>query len=199
MIKINLLSPEKKDISTISETTSFVEEPRENKLNIPAILTALLISVGIIGYMYITQTTTLKNKQKYLQERKLRLTELEQVLKELEKLEKTRDLLARKAQIIEDLKALQQKTVKMMDYLSNSLPEWVWLTQLNFSGSTLTLSGRALTNSLIADFMNNLKASNFFHNIQFRDSQRRMHQGQEILDFRITCVYQEIITNKKVG
>ena len=86
-----------------------------------------------------------------------------------------------------------------MDQLSNSLPEWVWLTSLSFSGNTLSLNGRALTNSLIADFINRLKASNSFVNVRFHSSLRRVHLGQEILDFRLTCTYQESPANKKVG
>jgi len=200
MIKINLLSTKKKDISSsMGETASFVDEERESKVNVVAIVASLVLTVGVIAFLYFSQTALLEKTEKTLQTRKLVLKEKEPILKKIDQLEKTRNLLIQKVMVIEGLKNQQGRTVKMMDQLSNSLPEWVWLTRLRFSGNTLSLNGRTLTNSLIADFINRLKASNYFTNIIFHSSSRKTHLGQEILDFRLTCTYKGNVLNKKVG
>lgn len=198
MIKINLLSPEKKEISAISEGAAFIEEEREAKTNIVAVIVPLVLTIVVIAFLYITQKATLDSKEKLLKERKARKEQLEVVLKEIENLEKTRDLLARKVKIIENLKSQQQRTVKMMDQLSKSLPDWVWLTNLRFSSNSLSLSGKTLTNSLIADFINNLRATNFFSNVQFKSSKRQKQSGIEILSFSLSCSYKENFIKKEV-
>jgi Tfp pilus assembly protein PilN len=199
MIKINLLSPEKKDISTITETASFVDEPRESKLSMVAVVGALVLTAAVIAFFYFTQQADLNNKRKTYRIKKARKAELQEVLKKIATLERTRDELARKVKIIEDLKSTQKRTVKMMDQLSSSLPEWVWLTSLTFNNNAINLRGRALSNSLIADFINNLKATNYFHNIQFRDSKVSRRGGLEVLDFRLTCSFRDTLNKKKAG
>lgn len=201
LIKINLLSPEKKDVSSMGEVPAFVQEEKESKLHSSAVLAGILIGVAIIAGMYVTQQATLKNRERTLKERKARKAELDEVLKELESLEKAKALLDKKVKAIQDLKKRQQRCVKMMDQLSSSLPQWVWLTSLKFSGGKLDLKGKALTNSLIADFINQLKSTNYFVNVQFKDSKRsRVRSGnQEVFDFSISCVYNSANEPKKAG
>lgn len=193
MIKVNLLSPEKKDLSSAQgDTAVFADEERENKLNIPAIVSAIVLSIALITVLYFLQSGKLDTVRKTLEERKATLAEKESVLKTLSELEKTRKILDRKVKIIQNLNAKKQTTVKMMDQLSRALPEMVWLTSLKFSNGTLNLSGSALSNNMIADFINNLKSTNYFYNIQFKDSIRRRASGMDVFNFRLRCSFREI-------
>ena len=117
-------------------------------------------------------------------------------LKTLATLEATKKTLDRKVRIIEELKSRQKKTVKMMDQLSQAIPEWVWLTKMTYSGTQLNLSGKALSNNLIADFISSLKGTNHFGNIQLIRSVRKQESGLDIFSFSLKCSYIDII--KKV-
>ncbi len=197
MIKVNLLSPGKKEVSAApGDTAVFADEERENKLNIPAIVTALVLSVAVIGLLYFIQSNKLDTVRKTLEEKKATLAEKATILKTLDQLEKTRKMLDRKVKIIQNLNARKQITVKMMDQLSKALPEMVWLTNMKFTNGFLSLSGSALSNNMIADFINNLKSTNYFYNIQFRDSVRKKVTGVDIFNFRLQCSFREI-TEKK--
>lgn len=197
MIKVNLLSPERKEVAGApGEATGFAEEERENKINTLAIAVAAIVTVGLIGFLYWTQTQTLESQENLLQEKKAKkktLAEVEKTLKELEKAEKD---LSRKVALIGELKSRQQSTVKMMDELSNAIPEWVWLSNLSFSGNRLTLKGKAIHNNLIADFINNLKATNSFTDIRFQNSTKQKLSGLDVFNFDLTCVYVEKSTDK---
>jgi hypothetical protein len=94
-------------------------------------------------------------------------------------------MLENKIKVINDLKVRQKDAVLMMDKLSRSLPDWVWLTNLSFSNQVLTLNGKALSNNLIADFINNLQNSNYFLNVQLRTSVRKREAGTDIFEFRL--------------
>jgi len=192
MIKVNLLSPEKKDIAAGgADAAPFTEEERESKIHTGAIVAAAVATVGIIGALYFTQASTLDKKQRHLEERRARKVELDNVLKTLMELEKAKKMLDKKVKLIADLKSRQQDSVKMMDQLVNALPDWVWLSSLGFKGKMLTMSGRALSNNLISDFINNLKGTGCFYNVQFPGSSRQKQSGLDIFNFRINCYYQD--------
>lgn len=193
MIKVNLLSPEKKDISGAApEAAAFAaEEEKESKLHTGAALAAAVITVGIIGAMYFTQASTLDKKTRHLVERRARKAELDSVLETLTQLEKAKKLLEKKVKLISDLKSRQQDAVKMMDQLVDAVPEWVWLNSLRFSGKMLSLNGKALSNNLISDFINNLKGTGCFYDVKFPGSNRQKQRGMDIFDFRINCYYRD--------
>lgn len=196
MIRVNLLSPEKKEVAGGAETSGFSEEKRESKVSTLAIIVAMLITGGLIGVMYVTQTQTLTDKENLLEEKnahKIRLKDVESTLQELER---AKTDLARKVGLISELKSRQQSTVRMMDELSDSLPEWVWLSSLSFSGNRLSLKGKAIHNNLIADFINNLKATNSFTDIKFQSSTKQKQAGLDVFNFDLSCVYVEKSINK---
>jgi Tfp pilus assembly protein PilN len=192
MIKVNLLSPEKKEISgAAADAAPFPEEDKENKINTGAIVGAVIITLGVIGGLYFTQAQTLERKEQYLQERQARKQALDKVLKTLEELERAKKMLDKKVKLISELKSHQQDTVKMMDSLVDAMPDWVWLTDLRFNNRQLSISGKAVHNNLISDFINNLKGTGCFFNIGFPGSNREKQSGQDVFNFRLTCSYKD--------
>jgi len=190
MIKINLLRPEKKEVAAGSGTTvGFVEEAKPSKLSVPALVAAIAISVAAIGGLYFLQSSKLSFEKKQLEERMLRKAELEKILAKLTEIETTKKELDNKIKIIGDLKMRQKDAVYMMDRMSRCLPEWVWLTNLSFSGGAVAISGKALSNNLIADLINNLQNSNSFTNVQLTSTVRRREAGIDIFEFRVSCVF----------
>jgi Tfp pilus assembly protein PilN/Tfp pilus assembly protein PilP len=192
MIRVNLLSPEKKEIADAgADAFSFAEEKKEEKINPVAGIGAAVLTLGIIGFLYFNQANTLEQKKKDLNDKTAEKARLKYVEDTLRELEETKKDLNRKVRLIGELKGRQQTAVKMMDKVSNSLPEWVWLNDMKFSGNRLTLGGNAVDNNLISDFMNNLKATNNFINLIFPGSSRRKFRGQDIFSFSLTNSYVE--------
>ncbi len=190
MIKINLLRPEKKEVAAGGgAAVSFAEEAKPSGLSIPAIVGAAVLTVVGIGLMYFLQAGELANQKRIFEERTLRKAELEKVLKELAQIERTKMELDSKIKIIGDLKLKQKDAVLMMDKISRALPDWVWLSDLSYKGGAIGISGKALSNNLIADLINNLQNSNFFANVQISQTSRKKEAGIDIFEFRITCQF----------
>lgn len=191
MININLLKPEKKEVAGGggAAAVSYAEEAKPSKLSVPAIAGAVAITVLGIGLMYFLQSNKLASEKKLFEERTLRKAELEKVLQELATMEATKRELDGKIKIIGELKLQQKDAVLMMDKMSRSLPEWVWLTSLGFSGGAVNISGKALSNNLIADLVNNLQNSNLFTNVQLKSTSRKKEGGIDIFEFAITCAF----------
>lgn len=200
MIKINLLRPEKKEVASGGGTTvGFVEEAKPSKLSVPALVAAIAISVAAIGGLYFLQSSKLSFEKKQLEERMLRKAELEKILAKLAEIETTKKELDNKIKIIGDLKMRQKDAVYMMDRMSRCLPEWVWLTNLSFSGGAVAISGKALSNNLIADLINNLQNSSLFTNVQLNSTSRKKEAGIDIFEFRVVCTFVRQADLKKVG
>lgn len=189
MIKINLLKPEKKEVAAGGTTISITEEAKPSQLSLPALIGAIVLTVCGIGLLYFLQSSELASEKKLFDDRTLRKAELEKVLKELAEIETTKLELDNKIKIISDLKLQQKDAVFMMDKMSRSLPEWVWLTNLNFKGGAVSISGKALSNNLIADLINNLQNSNSFANVQLKSTTRKREAGIDIFEFRIECQF----------
>lgn len=199
MIKVNLLSPEKKEVLSVpGDTAVFAGEERESQLNVPSAIGAAVLTFVIIGGLYFLQNNKFDYVKKHLEERKARLAELDEVLKTLKVLERTKLMLEKKVNIIQNLNARKQEGVKMMDQLSRALPEMVWLSSLKYRNNVLSLSGSALSNNQIADFINNLKSTNYFHNIDagFKDFVRKKKQGIDVYDFRLQCSFRDLPEKK---
>ena len=189
MIKINLLKPEKKEVAAGGTTISITEEAKPSQLSLPALIGAIVLTVCGIGLLYFLQSSELASEKKLFDDRTLRKAELEKVLKELAEIETTKLELDNKIKIISDLKLQQKDVVFMMDKMSRSLPEWVWLTNLDFKGGAVSISGKALSNNLIADLINNLQNSNSFANVQLKSTTRKREAGIDIFEFRIECQF----------
>jgi len=197
MIKVNLLKPEKKDVGGMPDIGAYGEESRESKVNVAAIIISAVITVGLIGYFYFTQSAELSSKQKEVEEKKIEKQKVDKYLKQLADLEKTKAELERKINIIKDLKSKQKHTVIVMELISKSLADWVWLTKMSFSNGKISLTGKALSNNLISDFINRLNGTNKITNVDLKSSVKKRVGGQEVYHFTITAYYIGYKQNKK--
>ena len=189
MIKINLLKPEKKEVASGGTSVSLTEEARPSQFSLPALIGAIALTVCSIGVLYFLQSSQLSSEKKLLDDRTLRKAELEKVLKELAEIETTKAELDSKIKIISALKLRQKDAVFMMDKMSRCLPDWVWLTNLTFNKVAINITGKALSNNLIADLINNLQNSNSFANVQLKSTSRKKEAGIDIFEFGIDCQF----------
>ncbi|TAL75283.1 MAG: fimbrial assembly protein [Rhodanobacter sp.] len=74
-------------------------------------------------------------------------------------LEKVREHLLARKQIIEQLQADRSKMVHLFDELVKTIPSSVRLASLKQAGDTMTLDGVAQSNASVAEYMRNIEAS----------------------------------------
>jgi type IV pilus assembly protein PilN len=145
-----------------------------------------LIAVGFCGYRWQvlqdevaqqTQIKTAKTKE---------LDDLKAKVQEVEDYEKKKRLLEDKNRIIEELRKKQGGPVRLLDYLSQSLdPLKIWLT--NVEGDTqVTVTGKALSNDDIVEFIRNLQQSNLFSSVALQESVQAQDENITIYSFKLT-------------
>jgi len=185
MIRINLLKPETKEIS---------EEPRalpeyKEKKGLPAYSLLIILAILAIVLLFFFQKRSFTNEQNLLAKAQEEKKSLEYVIAKLEELEKQKSLFEKKINLIRKLKTRQKDAVKIMDELSVNIPEWVWLTDTSFANERITIKGRALSNSLIADYISNLEQSLYVRNVNLDSSLQRRVGNDEFLEFSLTATY----------
>jgi type IV pilus assembly protein PilN len=84
---------------------------------------------------------------------------LQSLLAEVKQFEGRRAQLQQRVALIEQLRGGQSVPVQILDHVSRSLPDMLWLTEMEQKGATLTISGRSTTLISLSDFVGNLGRS----------------------------------------
>jgi type IV pilus assembly protein PilN len=87
------------------------------------------------------------------------ITALDAQIAEIEELDRQRDRLIARKEIIEQLQATRSQMVHLFDELVRTLPDGVQLQAIKQAGQALTLEGVAQSNARVSAYMRNLDAS----------------------------------------
>ena len=97
---------------------------------------------------------------------------LRTLIQQVEQFEQRRAQLQQRVTLIEQLRRGQSGPVHLLDQISRSLPDMLWLTELKQQGDTLTIAGRCMALTALSDFVTNLEASGYFKKpVDILDSQ----------------------------
>lgn len=90
------------------------------------------------------------------------LDRLEKIEKEIQELDKAKARLLGRLEIIQDLQRSRPGMVRVFDALARNLPKDIFLGSLKSNSKDLTLSGTAVSNKLVSEFMRELEKSRWF-------------------------------------
>ena len=122
-----------------------------------------LVGVGLLVLTYVSLSGMILNQESRNQQLTDGIAQLDIQIKEVETLEaEKRDFLARKSKV-EELENKRFEAARMIDSLNTVAPEGVYLTGIRAKDvNTYTLSGKATSDSKIADFMRVIPSTNVF-------------------------------------
>lgn len=111
------------------------------------------------------------------------------VVKQIAELEKKRLDLNRKIRIINQLKTDSSLTVHILDDVASIIDnKRMWITSFKQSGGSLALSGYALDNKTIAEFMENLdQNSKYVNGVNLSNTSLKNISGNSLKSFSITA------------
>lgn len=173
MIRINLLSVKRK--KKPKPLPSFV---------VTATFITLLV-IFILGYLFYYYNSKLAEARSRFESNKQRIEELKKRVKEVDNFEKLNKTIEERNQIIEQLRKNQNIPVVILDHLSKALPEGVWLHSMTFSGGTISIEGFGFTNSDVVAYVDNLKNSKVFTEINLQESKQIEIEKIPLYQFKI--------------
>ncbi len=176
MIRINLLP-----VRQIRKRQRLVNEI------IFLLVTVVLVLMGIssVGLVLAHQIDNLKQEIQQLQIKKASYTP---ILKQIEELKNYKKNLETKMDTIKTLKKGSQLTVRLLDEIANRTPNSrLWLKTLRQdAGGTILMTGVALDNATIAQYMDTLTASPYFSSAELASSSQTAIAGQKLKSFSLT-------------
>ena len=112
---------------------------------------------------------------------------LEQRIARISELEKTRDRLVSRKQIIESLQASRSLTVELLDKLAKTIPVGVTLANVRQQGTNLTLIGTSQSNARVSAYLQALAAMDLFvkPELQYVRASQRPPRRYETYEFAI--------------
>jgi len=144
------------------------------------ILVALLIYAynshlaGRIGALSAEIATTQAQVAKY-----------QEINREIAEIKRNLEILEKKIKVIESLERDRRAPVQNLDSLYQLLVEKrMWYTQIEERGDTIRISGVAIDNQTVADFMTRLERSDRFGSVQLAAVRQHRMQGQEGLNLK---------------
>lgn len=146
-----------------------------------SLVLVLLLALGAYSFFLIRINSTKDEIIKAEQE----LTELKTKIGKIKELENLKAEVTKKLNVLNQLRREKNGPVNRLLTISNAVPDRLWLTRYSESGTTVTLTGVAFTEELIADFMRSIEQSPDFMNVELVVSEQTMISGMKLKKFEL--------------
>jgi len=166
MIRINLLAVER-----ARAKKSRVLIPAVHRVTVGASLILIATVLGI-GWWFLSLRQQSAQLDRDIAAAEAETAQLRSVLAQVQKFESRKAQLTQRVTLIEQLRRGQSAPVHVIDEISKSLPERLWLTELKQVGTDFTISGFTASLPSLSDFVANLEATKWFKRpVEILDSQ----------------------------
>jgi type IV pilus assembly protein PilN len=185
MIRINLLSVERERVKRRAGGGL----PAAQKVTIACSLILLATALGI-GWWFWSLYQGSARLDTEIAAAEQETIRLRSVLSQVQQFETRRAQLQQRVSLIEQLRKGQTIPVHMLDDISRSVPDRLWLTAMTQVGSDVTIEGRTTSNTAVSDFMANLEnAGSFRRPVEIKSSTlvAAPQAGGDIVQFAIVA------------
>lgn len=156
MIRINLLAVERQRAKTKT-----VVIPAAHRTTLGASIILLLTVAGVGWWFWSLRQQSLEIDEE-IARAEVRTQQLRSVLTQVQKFEARKAQLQQRVSLIEQLRSGQSAPVHVLDEISKSLPDRLWLTDMTQTGTEFTISGTTTSMTAVSDFVANLEATRWF-------------------------------------
>ena len=151
MIRINLLGGER---HAQKKRASFSFDAGQRVAFGAALI--VIVMVGVAGLWYLALDRESVQVDIDIASAQQQTRQLAPLLKEVEQFEQRKGQLQQRVGLIQQLRGGQSLPVQLLDHVSRSMPDMLWLTQLNQEKGEMTIEGRSTTLIALSDFVGNL-------------------------------------------
>ena len=167
MIRINLLAVERER----TKKTRGISIPAHQRATIGASLILLATVLGVGWWFWSLRQNSIRIDEE-IARAEIQTQQLRSVLAQVQKFEARKAQLQQRVSLIEQLRAGQGGPVRVLDEISKSLPDRLWLTDMTQVGNEFTIGGTTTSMTAVSDFIANLEATRFFKKpVEIVDSQ----------------------------
>jgi type IV pilus assembly protein PilN len=137
------------------------ERQRQFMYSLVTTLVLGAILVLIIGMFFDQRIGQQESRNQRIQ---VEIDRLERRIQRIAELERTRNRLLSRKEIIESLQASRSLTVELLDKLAKTIPAGITLNDVRQQGNNLTLLGSSQSNARVSAYLQSLDEMDFFTN-----------------------------------
>src|SRR5262249_28034841 len=132
----------------------------------------IAVTLTAVFLVHVFQFSLLASVSKELAQLEGTVSSIRKQNQDLEKMEQQKKDLEDKIQIVRQLNSPERRaaSVHILDDLSSSTPEQLWLTEYVEAKGTTQIRGKAIDNQTIASFARNLANSHYFQKVEIRET-----------------------------
>ncbi len=147
-----------------------------------------LLVLALLGFVGLLQANSISGLNSNIAELEKEKKKYTPILAKIEKLKKEKAILEKRIKIIRKLKKDSSLTVRSLDEVAKIIDnERMWLQSLDQQGGALKMTGVALDNQTVAQFMNNLKASPYIKTVNLSNSSLKKMSNKNFKSFSLNC------------
>jgi type IV pilus assembly protein PilN len=151
------------------------------------VLSLILAVVAIFGVNFFLGSQ-IDDLDRRITTTQAELEKYEKINKEIEEIKKKLDNLNKKLAVIRDLEANRYEPVRLLDTLSQVMIEKrMWYTGLDMKTDLVNISGVAMDDKTVADFMLRLEGSGLFSAVNLKTLKQVEVQKTTVKSFEIAC------------
>lgn len=121
-----------------------------------------LVAVGVVVVGALVTSALISGEKNRIQFLKTHITAAEKDIEEIKSLEKKREQMLGRKNVIEKLQADRDQLPHLMYELATNVVDGVTVTSVNYKNKSLTIEGKSTSNSSVASYINNLEKSEWF-------------------------------------
>jgi type IV pilus assembly protein PilN len=185
MIRINLLAVERE---RTKKARVLIPPAHRVTVGASAILLATLLG---IGWWFMSLRSQSIAVDAGMVKAEAEMQQLRSVLTQVQKFESRKAQLQQRVTLIEQLRRGQSSPVHVLDKISKSVPDRLWLTDLKQTGAEFAISGLSTSMTGLSDFIANLEATKYFKRpVDIVDSQvQNDEKSGELVRFSIKATF----------
>jgi type IV pilus assembly protein PilN len=174
MIKVNLIPLKRK--KKAKPIPAFI---------IVGVIVTLIVGI-VMAYLIFFFTSRLAAKKTHYVANEKTIAELKEKIKAVENFEKLNKTIQQRNEIIEQLSKNKSVPVKVLDEVSNLMPNGIWLESVTVIGASISLNGYGFTNPDIVAFVDNVKNSKMFTEVYLQESVSAELEKIPLYKFKLT-------------
>ena len=133
-----------------------------------------------------------------VEDTKKEVAKYRKITRKIKKIKQQLRILRKKTQVINKLQRNRFDSVKLLDTMSDKvIAKRMWFTGFQNSGRKVQISGIALDNRTVADFMTRLEGTGMFGSVRLKKVQKQVVKKSSLKRFNILCMKKGPAKKKK--
>ena len=146
---------------------------------------SVVLLLLVLGIVYFSITKKVREINEAIKTEERNIAQLDKEIGELKNIENEKKVIMEKLNIVRQLEVNKRRHIKMLYDIAVAMPERVWIEALKEAGQTVTITGFAASDDVVADFMRSLKGILGAWNVELEIVEQKEKEKMKLAGFTI--------------